>query len=163
MQHLLDDAAFHETRAFAETSLELTALARDALAGEGGMQAAFLGHLLVEILLDAALIQEFPEELSAYHRLLADVDAVAVEAAVNRMAPRRTRRLAAMLQAIPRERFLCDYADDERLMPRLGQIMRRVGLPPLGADFAEILPTARRLVAGRVAPLLESRAEARRA
>lgn len=153
LQHFRDDAAFHDTRAFAETSLELTVLARDALGGERGMRSAFLGHLLVEILLDATLIEQHPEELATYHRLLADIDAAAVEAAVNRMAPRPTCRLAAMLQAIPRERFLCDYAEDDRLMLRLGQIMRRVGLPPLPESFAEILPLARSLV-GRQATFL---------
>ena len=154
LQHFQDDDAFHETRAFAEVSLELTVLFRDTLDGESGMRVGFLGHLLTEILLDATLIEEHPDELAAYYALLSDIDATAVEAAVNRMAPRQTDRLALMLGAIPRERFLSDYADDDRLMLRLGQIMRRVGLPPLPEVFVEALPSARKRVADRRDALL---------
>ena len=63
LQHLRDDARFHATRAFAETSLELTVRVRDALGGETGLRPAFLGHLLVELLLDAALIADDPGRL----------------------------------------------------------------------------------------------------
>ena len=58
LQHLRDDARFHDTRAFAETSLELTVRAARRAGGETGLRPAFLGHLLVELLLDAALIAE---------------------------------------------------------------------------------------------------------
>ena len=68
LQHLRDDARFHETRAFAETSMELTARARDVLGGETGMRPAFLGHLLTELLLDAALVAEALERLTEYYR-----------------------------------------------------------------------------------------------
>ena len=49
---------FTHTRAFVETSLELSVQARNALSAvevEAGMRPAFLGHLLTEVLLDAAL------------------------------------------------------------------------------------------------------------
>ena len=91
LQHLRDDAQFHATRAFAETSLELTARVRDALGGETGLRPAFLGHLLVELLLDAALVADDPGRLTAYYRVLDEVDAQRVEAAVNRMAPAADR------------------------------------------------------------------------
>ena len=154
LQHFQDDIAFHETRAFAEVSLELTVLFRDTLHGESGLRVGFLGHLMTEVLLDAELIKRNPDELTAYYTILSDIDAVAVEAAVNRMAPRRTDRLAAMLEAIPRERFLSDYANDDRLMLRLGQIMRRVGLPPLPEAFVEAIAPARKLVGERRDDLL---------
>ena len=51
LQHLRDDIRFHGTRVFSELSLKLTVTARDALGGETGMRPAFLGHLLVEVLL----------------------------------------------------------------------------------------------------------------
>jgi hypothetical protein len=155
LQHLRDDARFHATRAFAETSLELTARVRDVLGGETGLRPAFLGHLLVELLLDAALAADDPGRLTAYYRALDEVDALRVEAAVNRLAPRPTERLATFIDLFRRERILWDYLEDGKLMVRLNQIMRRVRLAPLPADFAAVLPAARELATERKSMLLE--------
>jgi hypothetical protein len=154
-QHLRDDAHFHATRAFAETSLELTVRVRDALGGETGLRPAFLGHLLVELLLDAALAADDLGRLEAYYRALDQVDASRIEAAVNRMSPRPTRRLAIFVELFHRERILWDYLEDGKLMVRLNQIMRRVQLELLPGDFAVVLPAARQLVTERRSALLE--------
>ena len=154
LQHLHDDARFHQTRAFAETSLELSVRVRDMLGDENGMRPAFLGHLLVELLLDAALIADDPAHLTEYYRLLDELDAGQIEAAVNRMAPRPTRRLAGFIELFRRERVLWDYLEDDTLMMRLGQVMRRVRLDPLPDRFAAVLPGARELVADRKEALL---------
>jgi len=181
LQHLRDDARFHATRAFAETSLELTARVRNILGGGKGdrhrlperpdqpsvgarcfaqtepvpFSAAFLGHLLVELLLDAALIADDPGRLSAYYHALGEVDAGQVEAAVNRMSPRPTRRLAIFIGHFHRERILCDYLEDDKLMVRLNQVMRRVRLARLPDELAALLPAARKLVTERKDALLE--------
>ena len=133
----------------------MTARVRDALEGETGMRPAFLGHLLVELLLDAALMADQPARLTEYYRVLEAVDARRVEAAVNRMAPRPTERLAVFIGLFCRERILWDYLEDDKLMVRLNQVMRRVRLAALPDDFATLLPAARRLVAERKTALLE--------
>ncbi|NQT40121.1 MAG: hypothetical protein HQ581_21700 [Planctomycetes bacterium] len=155
LQHLADDAHFHSTRAFTESCLELTVLARDALGDEDGFRPGFLGHLLVEVLLDAVLIAEDPPRLEAYYRTLGSVDSRAVEAVVNAMAPRPTERLADMISGFCRHRILSDYTEDAKLLLRLGQVMRRVKLPPLPETFASVLPAARQTVAARRDELLE--------
>ncbi|MFW5693452.1 MAG: hypothetical protein ACOCWL_04480 [Thermoguttaceae bacterium] len=155
VQHLQDDARFHGTQAFVMTSLELTVAARDALAGERGFRPSFLGHLLVEVLLDAVLIAERPDALQRYYTLLDEVAPEALEAAVNRMAPRPTTRLAALIHGFRQARILSDYAEDDRLMVRLNQVMHRVGCLPLPEGFVGILPDARRLVADRRDALLD--------
>jgi hypothetical protein len=155
LQHLQDDARFHETRAFAETSLTLTAHARDALDGETGLRPAFLGHLLTEVLLDAALIADGQEGLIEYYHVLDRLDPKQIEAAVNRMAPRPTARLAYFIDLFRRERVLWDYLEDGKLMVRLSQVMRRVRLDALPDGFAAMLPAARKLVAERKDILLE--------
>jgi hypothetical protein len=58
------------------------------------------------------------------------------------------------IPAFTRERFLCDYADDLRLHRRLNQVMHRVGLEQLPAEFCELLPAARRAVCERRHELL---------
>ncbi len=154
-QHLLDDARFHATRAFTETWTELTVVVRGALHEERGFRPSFLGHLLAEVLLDAALINKHPEALHRYYALLDAVCPERIQAAVNRMAPRPTSRLAPMIEAFREARILSDYAEDGKLMVRLNQVMVRVGCLPLHEGFAGILPAARRLMDGRWEALFE--------
>ncbi|MFH1265489.1 MAG: hypothetical protein ABIK89_07145 [Planctomycetota bacterium] len=146
IQHIRDDARFHATRAFTELSLELSGLARDLLAEESGFRPQFLGHLLVEVLLDASLIAEDPARLEEYYRTIESVDPRLVEDAVNRMAPRPTTRLAVMISRFCEARILWDYLEDVKLLKRLDQVMRRAKLAPLPERFLEVLPEARRRV-----------------
>ncbi len=155
VQHVRDDRRFHRRRAFAELSLELTVMARERLGAEGSLRPAFLGHLLVELLLDASLVAEDPARLEAYYRALDSVDALRVEQIVNRLTSRPTRRLAPMVLRFRQERILQDYLEDGKLFVRLNQVMRRVKLAPLPEGFCELLPKARRLVEGRRHELLE--------
>lgn len=154
MQHHADDAWFHETTSFAELSWQLTARVRDALPPDDGLRPSFLGHILVELLLDAALIAEEPEQLEGYYAALAAVDPDFIQHAVGRMATGVPERLAEFLPLFIREGFLWDYRDDGKLWFRLNQVMRRVNLPPLPESFCELLPEARRLVEDRKSELL---------
>jgi hypothetical protein len=156
LQHLGDDARFHETRAFAETSLALTVCIRDRLGSDSSLRPAFLGHVLVELLLDAALIGEESAKLDAYYQALDLVDAARVETAVNAMAPHPTERLAVLIHHFRQERILWNYLEDDKLLSRLNQIMQRVTLPLLPDEFMALLPAARSLVAARKGDLLQN-------
>lgn len=153
-RHHADDARFHATPAFSDLSLRFTVAIRDLLPPDDGLRPSFLGHILVELLLDAALIDERPGLIDAYYRSMQEVEAWVVEEAVNRLASRRTERLSFFIPAFTRERFLCDYADDAKLHYRLNQVMKRVGLQPLPETFCELLPSARRAVGERRHELL---------
>jgi hypothetical protein len=155
LQHLNEDALFHKTRAFTELSWQLTVLVRDALHDQEGMRPSFLGHILVEILLDATLAVENPRLLERYYQILNTIDPTLVEAAVNRMAMHPTERLAIMIAEFLRQRVLWDYLQNDRLLMRLNQIMSRVKMPQLPGEFIEILPTARQIVGNRKDELLE--------
>ncbi len=154
-RHLLDDAAFHNTRAFAELCLDFAVKTRDLLRDEEGMRPSFLGHLLVEVLLDAVLAEREPRRIPKFYAALRKIDSRIVEAAVNAVAPRKTARLAYFIEAFIAERIHDDYSDDRRLLRRLNQVMRRVGLPPLTEAFLRMLPEARRAVRLRADELLE--------
>ena len=161
-RHLQDDRVFHKTAAFAETSLALTLTFRDAFCdkgdktgmGESGLGPRFLGHLITELLLDAAIIEEDPRQLERYYAVMESVDAGLVQGALNIMTPRQTERLAPMIVGVCRERFLWDYLNDAKLTVRVNQIMRRVGLDPVPPSFEALLADARRLVAQRRHDLL---------
>ena len=155
LQHFRDDARFHETRAFAESMLALTVRFRDALGADAGFRPGFLGHLLVEVLVDASLAAEDLGRLETYYAALETVDPNRVQQAVNRIARRPTDRLAPMIWAFFRERILWDYLEDAKLLVRLNQVMRRVGLAPLPDAVLGLFPEARQLVDRRRQELLE--------
>ena len=155
LQHLRDDRRFHETRAFAETTMELSAMARHWLGGDPGFRTSFLGHLLAEVLLDGVLLAEDPVGAETYYRALAAVDPARVQEIINRMASRPTGRLAPLITMFQRERILWDYLEDDRLMVRLNQVMRRVGFEPLPEEIRGMLPAARHLILRRRYDLLD--------
>src|SRR5579864_6568298 len=76
LQHLDDDAWFHNTPAFAVASAQLTLVIREALPADDGHRPSFLGHILTEMLLDAVLIERHPERLSRYYKALSQLDAL---------------------------------------------------------------------------------------
>lgn len=154
VRHHEDDAWFHRTRAFAELSWEFTVTIRDALSPDPGLRPSFLGHILVELLLDATLVAEQPATLDAYYDAIDGLDAEVIATAINRMAPRPVERLAWFLSRFSKERFLYDYLDDVRLLLRLNQVMRRARLMILPNEFQSILPDARQAVARRRDELL---------
>ncbi len=154
MQHFRDDDRFHESSIFGQLSLELTIACRDLLPNDDGLRPRFLGHILVEIFLDATLIERHPGRLDTFYDLIQKIDAGKIQEVFNRIAPRQTDRLAPMIEAISQVRFLSDYADDKKLLRRLNQIMRRVRLEPLPDRFVSLMPESRSLVAHRVDELL---------
>ena len=154
VQHCRDDNWFHATRAFAELSLELCQMLRRALPRDDGFRPHFLGHILVEILLDAALVAENPRQLDEYYAAIDTIDGQKVQEAINHMASRETHNLAALIPLFSREGFLWDYADDGKLLFRLNQVMRRVRLPLLPSGVTDVLAVARDKVARRKNDLL---------
>jgi hypothetical protein len=154
VQHHTDDAWFHASPAFNELSLAFAIEIRDALPGDEGFRPSFLGHILVELLLDSALSEESPERLEAYYAALSALDPAAVEQAISRLATRPTDRVASLIPRFLSERFLYDYLDDPRLLMRLNHIMRRVDLPQLPASLVDLLPSLRSRVRDRMSELL---------
>jgi len=154
VQHHHDDAWFHLTAAFSELSLAFAVEIRQALPGDEGFRPSFLGHILVELLLDAILAEEEPQRLDNYYRALDELDPDTIQAVMNILATRTSDRVATLLVRFRQERFLYDYAADERLLVRLNHVMRRVGLPLLPPELTQLFPTMRRRVRERREDLL---------
>lgn len=154
LQHLEDDRWFHQSRVFAETTLQFALELRDRLPGDEGFRPSFLGHIIVEILIDATLIARDPAAAHRYYDALGCVDARKVQAVVNRIARVQTDQLENGISRFREVRFLYDYLNDDTLLFRLEQVMRRVGLPPLGDQLVDWLPMARAVVAQRCDSLL---------
>jgi len=154
VQHHRDDYWFHATRAFAELSMNLTLQIRDRLPADDGFRPSFLGHILVELLLDSTLIEDQPQQLDDYYQAMDTLDFDAVGRAVNLMTTQPTGMLPFFIPRFSAERFLYDYLENEKLLWRLNNVMRRVRLPKLPDSIAELFPDARQLVRDRRDELL---------
>lgn len=147
VQHHHDDDWFHRTAAFAELSWQFTVEIRDLLGQDAGLRPSFLGHILVELLLDSVLSQRQPAQLDAYYAALEKLDAERITSAVETITGKGVERLTVLLSRFNAERFLYDYADDERLLFRLNGVMKRVGLAQLPNQLVPWFADARRRVA----------------
>lgn len=153
-QHHADDHWFHATRAFAELSLQFTVTLRDRLPEDAGLRPSFLGHILVEILLDEGLIARDPDQLDEYYAALERVNPVCVVDFVERATNKNARLLADFIPRFLHARFLYDYADNGKLLYRLNQVMRRVRLAPLPETLLDLLPRMKSMVRERTPELL---------
>jgi len=153
-QHHADDGWFHATRGFAEVTTILGKMFREALGPGDGFRCGFLGHIVMEMLLDAVLIDDSPELLTEYYSVMNAVDAEFIERSVNRMSALPTQRLAIFVRLFQRAQILVDYQDSRRLLVRLNQVLRRVTLMPLPDEAIRVLDDGRRLVRERMPDLL---------
>jgi len=154
LQHLEDDDWFHRTQAFAIVSDRLTREFRQALPDDDGPRPHFLGHIVTELLLDAALIARDPPRLEQYYAVFDQVDPQVIEATVGAIAGKPAAGLAWFVTAFRYERFLSDYVDSRRLLRRLNQVMQRVKLDPLPDHVQDVLDSARPLVEAEAPRLL---------
>src|SRR5262245_54376900 len=150
VQHHTDDAWFHATPAFNELSLKFAVEIRSALPGDEGFRPSFLGHILVELLLDRALAEDKPRRLDDYYAALDALDPTATEQAISRLATGPAPQIATLIPRFAAERFLYDYLDDGKLLTRLNHVMRRVGLPQLPLTLVELIPSLRSRVRDRM-------------
>jgi hypothetical protein len=153
-QHLHDDGWFHATRGFAEVTMQLTHLFRERLGADDKYHCGFLGHVGMELLLDAILIERHPQQFERYYSVLAELNTQEIQAAVNRMAREPTDRLAWFVDQFRSLQFLRDYVDDARLLVRLNQVLQRVKLSPLPAEAETLLGESREIVRQRIDDLL---------
>lgn len=153
LKHLSDDDWFHSTPAFHATTGELARMFKP-LGEDDGFRAGFLGHVVMELLLDAVLIDRDPARLDAYYDALRGVDPAAVQAFVAAMAPRPPERLPRFVDLFRTVQFLRCYTDPPRLLTRVNQVLDRVRLPNLPDRAVGVLEAGRALVAARADALL---------
>ncbi|EMI51757.1 hypothetical protein [Rhodopirellula sallentina] len=143
MTHVDDDRWFHGGETFARLNLEFAVALRDRLPGDSGFRPSFVGHILIEMLLDANYIIHQPSWAERYYDLFDVVPKEQIQVCVNRISGKPTDRIPATLQRFADARFLYDYAEDESLLMRLNQVMARVGLAALPDEVGRWLPQAR--------------------
>ncbi|MCA8997408.1 MAG: hypothetical protein KDA58_00260 [Planctomycetaceae bacterium] len=154
LQHLDDDRWFHGTPAFFEAVGVLGAEYRRILPEDAGWKCGFLGHITLEILIDAVLIDDHPHHLEAYYDVMESVDGELVEETVSQLSTVPAENLATFVELYRRERFLVDYLDNTQLLRRMNQVMRRVELELLPPDVSEVFDLGRDWIRPRLPDLL---------
>ena len=160
LQHHHDDAIFHAHPLFMELEGIVGAEFRTIMPDRYDHRPGFLGHIVIELMLDAVLAENNPSLLDDFYATMNKVDAAAVQSAVNQMATRTTDRLAWFIDRFREVRFLYDYATDEGMSYRLNQVLQRVKLPPMPTGAIEVLAKTRTLIRQRGELLLQFVAEA---
>ncbi len=144
-RHWAQDQWFHLHPPF----VSLCAVARRELEQQLHLPHAhalsFLAHLLVELLLDAALISQEPQLAQRYYQALDQIEPQEVARFVQHLTDRECPALAGFVERFRRVRFLYDYLDDQLLWFRSSQVLARVGLS-LPSAPPGCLGTLRRLV-----------------
>jgi hypothetical protein len=154
LQHLADDDWFHATRGFAEVTGEVADLFRRSIGADHPTPCSFLGHVVMEMLLDSVLIEQHPEALPRFYEAMDSVDPYKIQAAVNQCARQPTERLALLIPRFNAERFLYDYITSEGLAYRLNQVLKRVKLTPLDDSAIVAIAAGRHIVRERLSDLL---------
>lgn len=154
LQHHHDDAVFHSNPTFLELEGVLGAEFRTIMPDKFDHRPGFLGHIVVELMLDAVLTENDPALLDGFYATMRSVDSQKVESAVNQMATRTTDRLAWFIDRFCEEKFLYDYATDEGMFFRLNQVLKRVSLPPMPSSGLQVLAKARHLMRHQAEVLL---------
>lgn len=156
LQHHLDDDTFHRCEPFQQLEGELGAEFRKHMPDKYDHRPGFLGHIVVELLLDAVLASRDDTLLDRFYAAMSLVDPLLVQSTVNQMSTKKTDKLAWFIEAFLKEKFLYDYASDRTLFFRLNQVLKRVRLPVMEDDVLQVLPIARELVSERADLLFDT-------
>lgn len=154
LRHIADDQWFHGTEAFVQTNLELAVQLRERLPGDSGFRPMFVGHILIEMLLDAGWIRRDRSIGNQYYETIMDQDADEIQRCVNIITGKPTDKLAGIVRRFAEIQFLFDYLDYDLLLMRLNQVMKRVGLAQLPNDLIPWLAETYDLVDARRERLL---------
>ncbi len=117
--HHAADVSFHALPAFKEGCAELRAAL--ATLGLERVRGFFVAHLLLEMLLDAALMEEDPGLAPRFYEAMER----APVARAAELCAKDAAGFEAWIGRFTRSRFLLDYASDEKLVYRLEQVLSR--------------------------------------
>lgn len=156
LQHHHDDSIFHTCDAFVMLEAKAAARFRTIMPDRYDHRPGFLGHIVVELLLDTVVEERYPGSLDRYYDALASIDSTSLQEKVNSMATRTSDRLGWFIRKFHEERFLEDYRSDEGLLFRLNQVMKRVKLPALPEATLELFQELRPIVRDNASGMLET-------
>lgn len=157
IRHHDDDRAFHTDERFEELSDTITRALRARGPQDPRLRASAFGHIVAEMLLDAALMERDAALLDRYYDALADVDAELVAAFARRVTHRTLLPLPTLIDRFRASRFLDAYRTDDGLFDCVQGLCRRAGLPPPPEVLKDVITKARPLAADAAPALFSAR------
>ncbi|MFK7736015.1 MAG: hypothetical protein AB8B50_08310 [Pirellulaceae bacterium] len=154
VRHHTDDRWFHSSESFIQLNTQFAVEVRPLLEEGLSHQAAFVGHISVELLMDAILCERDDSLLDQYYDNLESIDPEKAQEAANAICRKPVTALSLLIPHFIKERFLADYYDDGLLRMRLNGVMKRVRLPELPKSLEGWLATARPRVRDRIDELI---------
>ncbi len=145
-QHWVDDDWFHVTPTFHALSAKIGKMFKEKFDAGDNFRSGFLGHVAMELLLDAILTEHKPTVMDEYYGLVASVDAKELQDMVNSLGAKQTEALVPFLKRYREEEFLRDYMTDKGLLYRLNRVLARVRLDPLPDTADGVIAASRKLV-----------------
>lgn len=154
VNHHKDDHWFHTNETFQQMNIEFAVELREILDNERGMRTGFLGHVLIELFLDAWLHDKFPGKMEHYYEQLDTIDPLKVQEVVNLFATKKTDKLAPEIERVRRDRYLFDYTDDAKTIYRINRVLAKIGLEEIDDRIMPWMKDARARVYEQVPNLL---------
>ena len=154
VNHHQDDHWFHSNKTFQKMNIKLSVELREQLAGARGMRTGFVGHVMIELFLDAWLHAKFPGKLEYYYEQMETIEPQQVEDAINLFASKPTQKLAPTIPKIIAERYLFDYSENETTLYRMNRVLNRIGLEMLDDSVIPWMEKARQRVYDNAKSLL---------
>jgi len=157
--HQVADACFHDLPAFREACSALRPVAGRLNAAGEKVRGFFLAHIVLEVLLDAVLLERELDLALHFYGSLEQADVAAAVRATSEAAgsPRDERGFARFATRFVEARFLEDYREDAGATKRVARVLERARQPlgPRGeALLLDEIPGARTIVRERADSLL---------
>lgn len=153
VRHHDDDARFHADPVFEELSHEAVRAIRP-LSPDPRLRASALGHILVEMLLDASVAEARPGVLERYYDALDEIDDELLASLARAWTRAPLAELPHLLGRFRRARFLFSYASDEGVVDALEGVCWRAGLAPPPPGIVDVVAALRPKVGCAAAALL---------
>lgn len=154
VRHHQDDDWFHQTPRFNKLILDFAVELRDLFGNERTMRPSLVGHIIVELFLDAYLNAQFPGRLEYFYDQVENVDGLRIQDAINLFATKPTTKLVGEIDRFVKVRYLFDYDTNEGVVYRINKVFKRIKLDPLGNEILQWMPSARERVCESVPDLL---------
>jgi len=153
VQHHEDDYWFHGSAIFTRINMEMAIEYREQFGNTQSMRSSLIGHIVIEMLLDAYLESRFPGSMENMYGWIAELDANKVQDCINRFASKPTTKLVGEIERFQSERYLFDYQQDTGVRYRMNKVLGRLKLELMPEDSVAWIGDKRKQVYAK-APLL---------
>jgi len=156
VRHHEDDFWFHGSAAFTKLNMEFAIEYREQFGNSQSMRASLIGHIIIEMFLDAYLESQQPGAMEQMYVWVAELDVEEVQNAINLFATKPTTKLADEIKRFGQVKYLLDYLNDQGVLHWMNKVLGRLGLelmpettlPWLAEKRIQVYQQAERLLAG---------------